>query len=117
MRYLVRLGIDHGGRMPVMADERTTPVNPKWGPLPESLLDKTRKKKPCEDCGKITVGSQADADPRQRLREDGSVRPTARHLCRECGYEAPRRMICERLAEQPDFRVQHDLRHFKPKIR
>ncbi len=26
-----------------MADERTTPVNPKWGPLPDSLSDKTRK--------------------------------------------------------------------------
>lgn len=64
-----------------MADERTTPVNPKWGPLPDSLSDKTRKK-PCEGCGLPTVGSQGS--PKIRVAIDGSVLPPPRHLCAEC---------------------------------
>ena len=64
-----------------MSDPR---VNPKWGPLPDSLVDPTKreKKRKCEECGRTTTG--AFVSPVQRLEMDGSLKPTARFLCADC---------------------------------
>lgn len=65
-----------------MAEERTTPVNPKWGALPPSLKE-DRPKGPCSRCGARTTG--ACVDPVQRLGSGGQiVAPPAPRLCAEC---------------------------------
>ena len=92
--YLAWLGIDEirrRGYVPDMADERTTPINPKWGPLPESLSDKVGKKKPCEGCGMLTVGSQGA--PQTRLALDGSIHPAPKHLCWDCEPRGARSIL------------------------
>ena len=65
-----------------MAEERSQPVNPKWGALPDSLAEKGTKRRKCEDCGKMTNGTIGNT--KVRIGLGGQILPPPRHLCAEC---------------------------------
>lgn len=62
-----------------MVDERSQPIDPKWGPLPESLREKRYEKEPCEVCGRKTLGSVA-----RWTKTRINVELSGMHLCPSC---------------------------------
>lgn len=64
------------------SDERSQPVNPKWGALPDSLAEKGTKRRKCEFCGKMTTGTHGNT--KIRIGLNGEILPPPKHLCAAC---------------------------------